>query len=519
MHPLFQYHPLFGGGVLTDHAPLLEVTNIAKGFGNVQVLKDVDLAVGVGRIVALAGENGAGKSTLMKIMTGIYQPDSGEIRLRGKPVQFGMARRAMDAGIAIIHQELNLLPALSVGENLFLGREPKTRMGGIDWTALFKDARHWLEQLQQDIDPRAELGSLSIAQQQMVEIARALSLDADVIIMDEPTDSLTDVETQILFKVVDQLRKSGKGLVFISHRLGEIFQICDDVAILRDGKMVHQCPVEGITEPDLIRHMVGRELSEQYPYLPATPGQVRLRVSDIHAAGVNGVSFEAHAGEVVGLAGLVGAGRTELAKALYGVSSIHSGQIELDGQTCKITSPADGLESGIGYVTEDRKNEGLIQSQSLRTNMSLTGLSLLTNGFGCIERAREKSIVASYIEAFSIKTHGLDAPVGQLSGGNQQKVSIAKTLIPNPRVLILDEPTRGVDVGAKREIYGLINELKEQGLCILLISSDMPELLGMSDRILVMSEGRLTGSFDRTNATQEAIMRCTVAGRDQEFAV
>ncbi|SNT28462.1 sugar ABC transporter ATP-binding protein [Tropicimonas sediminicola] len=491
---------------------LLELRGVDKAFGSVRVLQGVDFTVESGHVVALAGENGAGKSTLMKIITGIYRRDAGSMKYRGQEARFANARQSMDAGIAMIHQELNLLPALSVGENIFLGREPVDSTGRILWGEIDRESRHWLGQLKQNIDPRTETGKLSIAQQQMVEIARALSMNAEVIIMDEPTDSLTDVETKILFDVVDHLRAEGKGLVFISHRLGEIFQMCDDVAVLRDGAMVHQGPVSEIDEDTLIRHMVGRELSDQYPFVPAVPAAVRLKVEGLVARGVREVSFEARAGEVVGFAGLVGAGRTELGKAIYGANPATAGTIEIDGAPMRIGTPRDGVRAGIGYVTEDRKLEGLIQSHGLRRNMSLTGLFRFSGSSGHIDKRAERAEITDYINAFSIKTHGIDAVVSQLSGGNQQKVSIAKSLVPKPRILILDEPTRGVDVGAKREIYTLINELKAQGLCILLMSSDMPELLGISDRILVMSNGLLTGSFDRGEADQEAIMRCTVAG-------
>ncbi|PRY20954.1 ribose ABC transporter ATP-binding protein [Aliiruegeria haliotis] len=497
---------------------LLELRSVDKAFGAVQVLKGVDFTVEAGRVVALAGENGAGKSTLMKIITGIYGRDAGTMRYRGEDVRFTNARQSMDAGIGMIHQELNLLPALSVGENIFLGREPVDGTGRILWGQIERDSRHWLKQLKQDIDPRTETGKLSIAQQQMVEIARALSMNAEVIIMDEPTDSLTDVETKILFDVVDHLRAEGKGLVFISHRLGEIFAMCDDVAVLRDGAMIHQGPVSEIDEDGLIRHMVGRELSDQYPYMPAAPADVRLKVENLVARGVREVSFEARAGEVVGFAGLVGAGRTELGKAIYGANPAKSGRIEIDGQEMRLRTPRSGVLAGIGYVTEDRKLEGLIQAHGLRQNMALTGLFRFTGKTGHIDKRTERREITEYINAFSIKTHGIDAIVSQLSGGNQQKVSIAKSLVPQPRILILDEPTRGVDVGAKREIYTLINELKAQGLCILLMSSDMPELLGISDRILVMSNGLLTGSFARDEADQEEIMRCTVAGLTEGVA-
>ena len=490
---------------------LLGLRGICKSFSGVTVLENVDFDVRTGRVVALAGENGAGKSTLMKVVTGIHKPDSGIMTFKGRTAAFATPRAAMDGGIAIIHQELNLLPGMTVRENLVLGREPLGRFGLVDWDAVDAIAERSLARLKQAIDPRAPLGTLSIAQQQMVEIAKALSLNAEVIIMDEPTDSLTEVETDILFGVIRELRADGKGIVFISHRLGEIFRLCDEVAVLRDGRMVHQGPVADIDEDGLIRAMVGRELSDQYPYASAMPGAVRLRVADLSAPGIESISFEARAGEVVGFAGLVGAGRTELAKTLYGALPRRSGVVEIDGDPVRLGSPRDGVRAGVGYVTEDRKLEGLIQSHSLRDNLSLTGLFKFSGPGGLIDRARETAAVAEYRAAFAIKTVGLDMPVAQLSGGNQQKVSIAKSLLPRPRIVILDEPTRGVDVGAKREIYLLINRFKAEGLCVLLMSSDMPELLGVSDRILVLSHGRITGRFDRGEATQEGIMRCAVA--------
>ncbi len=491
---------------------LLELQGIEKSFSGINVLKSVDLTIRAGRVVALAGENGAGKSTLMKIISGIYQRDSGTVFYKGETVKFATARQSMDAGIGIIHQELNLLPEMSVAENIYLGREP-TRLGKIQWDVIERESKKYLAQLKQNIDPNTPLGKLSIAQQQMVEIAKALSLNAEVIIMDEPTDALTDIETAILFEVVDELRAQGKGLVFISHRLGEIFEMCDDIAILRDGEMVHQGPVSQMTEGDLIHHMVGRELSDQYPFVPAAPGDVRIEVEKLTAHGAKEVSFTASAGEVVGFAGLVGAGRTELAKAIFGANPVESGTVKIDGKEIRLKSPQDGVKAQIGYVTEDRKQEGLVQSQELGINMSLTGLERFCNALGFVNKACEAITISEYIEAFAIKTRDANTIISNLSGGNQQKVSIAKSLVPEPRVLILDEPTRGVDVGAKREIYTLINKLKAEGLCILLISSDMPELLGISDRILVLSGGKLTGSFARDEATQENIMRCAVAGQ------
>ncbi|WP_404384601.1 sugar ABC transporter ATP-binding protein [Caenispirillum salinarum] len=493
-------------------APLLSLHGIGKTFGAVNVLRDVDFSIHAGRVMALVGENGAGKSTLMKIVTGIHDPDKGgEIRFKGQPVRFTTPRQAMDAGIAIIHQELNLLPGLSVAENIFLGREPRTRFGSIDWSTMKARATDLLARLKQGhVSPGAPLGRMGVGTQQMVEIARALSLDAEVIIMDEPTDALTDVETRILFEVIRSLKAEGKAIVYISHRLSEIFALCDDVTVLRDGQMVHTGTVADLTEADLIRHMVGREITDQYPHVKCAPGPVRLEVANACAEGVEDVSFTARAGEVVGFAGLMGAGRTELARAIYGANRLSSGTVEVDGVPVTLKSPRDGVRVGIAYVTEDRKADGLIQPHSIRFNMALGALGRLSRG-PVVDRAKETSAIAEYMKAFAVKAPDMDCPVNTLSGGNQQKVSLAKSLLTEPRVVILDEPTRGVDVGARREIYVLINKLKEQGLCVLLMSSDMPELLGLSDRILVLSHGRLTGSFDRGQATQEGIMERAVA--------
>ncbi|SOE00099.1 sugar ABC transporter ATP-binding protein [Caenispirillum bisanense] len=493
--------------------PLLDLHGISKTFGPVRVLDRVDLTALPGRVLALVGENGAGKSTLMKIVTGIYHPDEGgEIRFEGQPVRFTNPRQAMDAGIAIIHQELNLLPGLSVAENMFLGREPRGPFGLIDWRTMRERARALLHRLKQDhIDPAWPVGRLGVGAQQMVEIARALSLDAEVIIMDEPTDALTDVETQILFEAIRGLKADGKAIIYISHRLGEIFSQCDDVAVLRDGGMVHTGPVAELTEAQLIHHMVGRDITDQYPYVPAEAGPVRLAVTDLTAEGVAGVSFEARAGEVVGFAGLMGAGRTELARAIYGANRIWTGTVLLDGAPVRLKSPRDGVRAGIAYVTEDRKADGLIQPHSIRFNMALGSLGRLCRAGGVVDRDRERSAVAEYMRVFAVKAPDMDAAVQTLSGGNQQKVSLAKSLLAQPRVVILDEPTRGVDVGARREIYQLVNQLKAQGLCVLLMSSDMPELLGLSDRILVLSHGRVTGTFAHGEATQESIMERAVA--------
>ncbi|AWK89926.1 sugar ABC transporter ATP-binding protein [Azospirillum thermophilum] len=490
---------------------LLDLRGVGKGFNGVPVLQGVDFSLHAGEVMALIGENGAGKSTLMRIVTGIIPADSADAMLfRGGPARFTAPRQAIDAGIAMIHQELNLLPHLSVAENIWLGREPLTRLGLIDRTLMRREAAMLLERLRQPIDPDRPVGSLSVGQQQMVEIARALSLNAELLIMDEPTDALTDVETAVLFEVIRSLKAQGKGIVYISHRLGEIFALCDSVTVLRDGHMVHRGPVAELDEGTLIRHMVGRAITDQYPYLSCPAGPERLAVDGLSAEGVSDVSFTAAGGEILGFAGLMGAGRTELGKAIFGANPIRAGRVRVDGAEVRLRHPCDGVAAGIAYVPEDRKAEGLIQGHSIRTNMSLAALAQFCHPGGVIRRGDERTAVDRFMGAFAVKAHGIGAEVRTLSGGNQQKVSLAKALMLSPKVVILDEPTRGVDVGARREIYSLINELKAKGLCILLMSSDMPELLGLSDRILVMAGGRLTGGFARGEATQEKIMACAV---------
>jgi ribose transport system ATP-binding protein len=496
----------------TSTSPILELHSISKTFHGTTVLDRVEFAVRPGEVMALMGENGAGKSTLMKIVTGIYEADpGGTIKLDGAEVRFTNPGQAIAAGIAMIHQDLNLLPGLTVAENLYLGREPLNRLGLIDWTTLRTESRKYLAALHQTIDPDTLVGRLRVGQQQMVEIARALSLNARLIIMDEPTDALTDVETDILHDAMRRLRDQGKGVVYISHRLGEIFKICDSVTVLRDGRTAAAEPTAKITEAELIHHMVGREITDKYPYTPAGNRPVSLRVDHLSAPGIEDISFEAHAGEVLGFAGLMGAGGPELGRTLYGALSARAGSIELEGQKLSLRSPGAGVRAGIAYVPEDRKSEGLVQIHSVLTNMSLTALRRFTTALGLIAHRREEKIVADYIKEFTIRTAGADAVVATLSGGNQQKVLLAKALMIEPKVLILDEPTRGVDVGVRREIYSLINDLKAKGLTILLISSDMPELLGIADRILVLSRGRLTGAFDRGEATQDAIMQRAAA--------
>ncbi len=488
---------------------LLELFSINKSFSKIPILKDVNFTITAGKVMALTGANGAGKSTLMRIINGIYQPDSGTIHNhKGVKVKFPTSHHAIKSGIAMIHQELTLIQSMRVYENIFLGREFVNKAGIVIRQKMIAETQKYLDQLEQSIDPTARLSSFSFAQQKMIEIAKALSLNAQIIIMDEPTDALTDKETKILFGIIDHLKKQDKGIVFISHRLKEIFQICDDITVLRDGQVVHTGDIKDINEDDLIHHMVGRTLEEQYPYTPAVLGEPILKVQNLFAQNISNVSFQAHNGEVLGIAGLMGAGRTELAKAIYGSNPIQLGSLTINHKLItKLKSPYDGVQASIGYVTEDRKHIGLIQFHSVKHNMLLSGLAYICHALGIINTKKEEQKVKDYISILQIKTQSINTPVFLLSGGNQQKISIAKSLLAYPQILILDEPTRGVDIGARYEIYSLINKLKSQGMCIILISSDMPELLGISDRILTMSKGQIVGSFTHKTATQENILK------------
>lgn len=488
---------------------ILQLSNIEKAFPGVKALNKASLNVYSGRVMALMGENGAGKSTLMKVLTGIYALDAGSIHYQGQPVAFKGPRDSQQAGISIIHQELNLIPELTIAENIFLGREPTNAFGRIQWQKMYQQADRLLARLNVRHSAKTLLGALSLGEQQMVEIAKALSFESRVIIMDEPTDALTDAETESLFAVIRELRDQGCGIVYISHRLQEIFEICDDITVLRDGQFIHQCPVSDTDEDGLIEMMVGRKLDEQYPRIPVTHTETCLEVEKLSGAGVKEVSFSLQRGEILGVSGLMGAGRTELMKVIYGALAKESGGIWLDGQRINPTSPQEGLASGIAYISEDRKGDGLVLGLSVKENMSLCALKTLSRGVQ-LRHADEVMAVDDYIDLFNIKTPSREQIIGNLSGGNQQKVAIAKGLMTQPKVLILDEPTRGVDVGAKKEIYQLINRFKAAGMSIILVSSDMPEVLGMSDRILVMHEGRISGEFSAQEADQELLLACAV---------
>ncbi|HIF9287137.1 TPA: ribose ABC transporter ATP-binding protein RbsA [Photobacterium damselae] len=497
--------------------PILALEGIEKAFPGVKALDNACLNVYPGRVMALMGENGAGKSTLMKVLTGIYSKDAGEVRYQGAPVHFHGPRHSQEAGISIIHQELNLITELTIAENIFLGREKTNAFGGIKWAEMYREADALLKRLNVKHSSRQLLGELSLGEQQMVEIAKALSFKSQVIIMDEPTDALTDTETESLFNVINELRSEGCGIVYISHRLKEIFEICDDITVLRDGKFIGECRVADTDEDGLIEMMVGRRLDEQYPRIAVKHGTTCLEVKNLTGSGINDVSFTLDRGEILGISGLMGAGRTELMKVIYGALTRESGDVILDGKIINPISPQDGLANGIAYISEDRKGDGLILGLSVKENMSICALEQLSNGIK-IDQQQEVIAVEDFIRLFNIKTPTRDQIIGNLSGGNQQKVAIAKGLMTKPKVLILDEPTRGVDVGAKKEIYQLINQFKADGMSIILVSSEMPEVLGMSDRILVMHEGRISGEFTPEEANQEKLLACAVGKRIDEVA-
>lgn len=490
--------------------PLLELKDIDKSFPGVKALSGATLRIYPGRVMALVGENGAGKSTLMKVLTGIYKKDAGEVIYQGESCAFNGPKSSQEAGIGIIHQELNLIPELTIAENIFLGREFTRAFGAIDWKKMYAEADKLLARLNLAYSSHRLVSELSIGDQQMVEIAKVLSFGSKVIIMDEPTDALTDTETESLFSVIRELRDQGCGIVYISHRLKEIFEICDDVTVLRDGQFIGEKPVASLKEDTLIEMMVGRKLEDQYPRINIPQGKTKLNVINLSGEDVHDVSFSLHESEILGISGLMGAGRTELMKIIYGALPKTNGTVELDGKPCQIKKPAEGLEQGIVYISEDRKRDGLVLDMSVKENMSLTALRYFSRGMGVLNHKEEQLTVGDFIKLFNIKTPSMDQTIGFLSGGNQQKVAIARGLMTRPKVLILDEPTRGVDVGAKKEIYQLINKFKQEGLSIILISSEMPEVMGMSDRILVMHEGRISGEFSAHNVTQEMLMAAAV---------
>ncbi len=489
-------------------APVLEAREISKRFPGVVALERVSLDVFPGEILAVVGENGAGKSTLMKILSGALQPDEGAIFLDGRPVRFVNPRQALAHGIGIIYQELSVIDALSVGENVFLGRLPERAgmPGTVDWPRLWRASAEVLQRVGAPFDPRTPVRELSVAQKQLVEIARALSQDVRVLILDEPTSSLSLQETERLFEILRGLRAQGVAIIYISHRLEEVFALADRVTVLRDGRVVGTLPISEATREGLIRMMVGRDLSAYYREVRSSPGAARLEVRNLARSGVlHGVSLTVRAGEIVGLAGLVGSGRTELARCLFGVDPVDAGEILIDGNPVTINNPQDAVRHGIVLVPEDRKLQGLVLILSVRENIALPVLHRLAR-FGFPSHRRERELAQSFVERLRIRTPSLEQRVLNLSGGNQQKVVLARALATQPKVLILDEPTRGIDVGAKAEVHALIAELAEAGMAILLISSELPEVLSMSHRVLVMSGGRIVAEFPREEATEERVL-------------
>jgi ribose transport system ATP-binding protein len=490
----------------------VQIRGVSKAFGPVRVLEHVDLSLAGGEIHALMGENGAGKSTLLKILSGSYRADEGEIRIDGEAVHIGSTRAASGLGIAIIHQELNLIPQLSVMDNLFLGRE-RARFGVLARQRMRAETGDLLAGVGAGrIDAMAAAGTLSIGRQQLVEIVTALSRKARVLIMDEPTASLTDHEIEALFTIMRNLKAQGVAIVYVSHRLEEVFRICDRVSVLRDGRFVGERAIAETSFDDIVKLMVGREIHDRFPRREATPGAVRLQVDGLADRGhIRDLNFEVRAGEVLGIAGLVGAGRTRVLTTLFGMTRRTAGQVLLDGAPISVREPRDAIAAGIGFVTEDRKRQGLVQILSVRENASLVHLAQYSR-FGIIRSRSERAAVRELIDELHIRTRDSELAVKALSGGNQQKVVFAKWLAKPPRVLLLDEPTRGVDVGGKAEIYHIINRLAAAGTAIVMVSSELPEVLAMSDRILVMREGRQSAIFDSHSTNQEQIMSAATEG-------
>lgn len=498
---------------------LLQLTEIQKSFGAVRALKGVSFELRAGEVHALLGENGAGKSTLIKVMTGAHQPDGGMLTVGGKKVSHLTPSKARELGIACIYQQPALFPDLTVSENIGLRLKKSGAFSRVRWQSQRAHAVELLHRIGAEILPDAEVRSLSMPEQQLVEIACALGSGAEIVIMDEPTASLTQKEQHLLFKVVRDLRSSGVGVVYISHRLEEIFALADRVTVLRDGESVSTSQIDNLTEAQMIKLMVGREVASIYPPAEGVPGKVVLSVKNLgcSASGVAGVTLDVRAGEIVGLAGLVGAGRTELARILFGITPADSGEIFLEGGKISIRSPRDAIARGIGYVPEDRRRQGVILEMPIAQNMTMAIHPKFFPG-AWLRTAAENLLAKNYSRELGIKAYGPDAPGGSLSGGNQQKVSVARWLATKPKLLILDEPTQGVDVGAKSEIHKIIRSLAKEGLAVLLISSDLPEVLGMSDRVAVMRGGRLVEIIDKQDADAHAVMSAALGTHGKDAA-
>ena len=490
-----------------DPTPLLQLSGVSKHFPGVKALDGVELALRPGRVTALIGENGAGKSTLVKILTGIYRPDAGAILIEGQPVAFASPEAAQAARVTAIHQETVLFDELSVAENIYLGHAPRTRFGLVDWAAIRARSMALLHGLDAPIAASTLLKNLSIAQRHLVAIARALSVDARVVIMDEPTAALSHKEVEDLFRIVDRLKADGKAILFISHKFEELHRIADDFVVFRDGRTVGSGSMAGATHADLVRMMVGRPVDQVFPKVPAPIGPAVLTVRGYsHPTEFDDIGFELRRGEILGVYGLVGAGRSELAQSLFGVTRPSAGSVAVDGRAVTIRSPAEAVRAGIVYVPEERGRHGAVLAMPIVENVTLGSLGKVSRR-GFVQAAEEFALARHYAERFDLRASSLSQPVGTLSGGNQQKVVIGKWLATRPKVIILDEPTKGIDIGSKSAVHAFMSELAGQGLAVLMISSELPEILGMADRVLVMKEGRMAGLYDREGLTPETLVQ------------
>ena len=490
---------------------VLEMTHISKSFPGVRALEDVSLDLAAGEVLAVVGENGAGKSTLIKILSGVYSTDTGEVSLQGRRVALRGPKDAMDRGINTIYQETSLVQDITVAENIFLGRQP-TVGGRVDWKRMMESARGVLERLSINLSPAALVSSLSSAQQQLVEIAKAFSRDAKIIIMDEPTASITVEDAENLFGTIRKITRAGTAVIYISHRLKEIFQIADRVMVLRDGKTVTVAGVKETTEGEIVKNMVGRDIGNLFGEASYRSGEkVVLEVKNLTRRGVyRDISFQLREGEILGLSGLVGAGRSEIVRGVFGLDEVDGGEILLGGERLALGNPAAALKRGIAFVSEDRRLESIIQGFTVRANLTILLLAQVLSRLGLINGRKESALAARYVKEFNVKTPSLEQLVMNLSGGNQQKVALAKCLSTDPRVLILDEPTKGIDVGAKKEIHTLIKELANRGVAILLVSSELPEIIGMCHRAAVIREGALVRFFDKDEMVEEKLIAAAV---------
>lgn len=496
---------------------IVSMENICKSFPGVKALDHVNFELRSGEVMALLGENGAGKSTLMKVLSGVYTRDGGSLKIFGKEYGDLTPKQAQEAGVAIIHQELNMCRHLSVAENMFLGREISKGLS-LNNAKMEAEAKRILDDLKIDIDPKQTVGDLPVSKQQMVEIAKALSINAKILIMDEPTSSLTAREIEDLFRIIKKLKSEGKGIVYISHRLEELQHIVDRVTIMRDGQYITSMEFGSVTMEQIISYMVGREIKEKFPRVECKKGKKVFEVKNLNAGKmVRDINFSVYEGEIVGFAGLMGAGRTETTRAIFGVDPKESGEIYVDDKEVEIKCPMDAIKNGVVLAPEDRKKDGLCTKLSIRHNLALPNLDIVCNKLGVINNAKETALCDKAVEELRIKTPGIDVDSGNLSGGNQQKVVVGKWLARDSRVVIFDEPTRGIDVGAKVEIYNLMNELKQQGIAVMFVSSEMPEVMGIADRIIVMCDGRITGEVMAKDTTQNEILTLATTFEDKKI--